>query len=383
MKEIKKMILSLMFPVLISLPLFALAQEPIIGDIADYTASGASTGGVRSLDQRAAHLETLTGSAVEGDNWYDRVRIGGLVEVEAGYEKRKFNDPAAEDETTGDVDVAAVELDMDVRIVDHVDGHVLIKYEEGDVFLDEGFITLTGGDDLPAYLIAGRQYIPFGNFDSHFVTDPTTLMLGETNEGAVVAGYRLGDDMADLALGAFKGKVRKSGDDDTIDGYVASLTATPFEGLVFGASYTSSLAAADAFADEVTDTENMASHVAGFSAHVSLEFLDSFKFMGEYVGALERFRAGEIYDPADDKPRKPKAWNAELAFAVTDAVEITARCGGSEDGADLLPESQYGAVINWRFFDNTNLALEYLYGKFENDDHGKTHTVTAQLAVEF
>ena len=382
MKEMKKMILSLMFPVLISLPLLTFAQEPIIGDIADYAATGAITGGVRSLDQRAAHLEELTGVTVEGDNWYDRVRIGGLVEVEAGYEKRKFNDPAAEDETTGDVDVAAVELDMDVRIVDHVDGHVLIKYEEGDVFLDEGFISLTGGDELPAYLIAGRQYIPFGNFDSHFVTDPTTLVLGETNEGAVVAGYRFGDDMADLALGAFKGKVRKSGDDDTIDGYVASLTATPFEGLAFGASYTSSLAAADAFADVVIDPENLASHVAGLSAHASLEFLDRFKFMGEYVGALERFRAGEIYDPADAKPRKPMAWNAELAFAVTDAVEIAARCGGSQDGADLLPESQYGAVINWGFFDNTNLALEYLYGKFA-DDHGKTHAVTAQLAVEF
>jgi hypothetical protein len=39
-------------------------------------------------------------------------------------------------------------------------------------------------------------------------------------------------------------------------------------------------------------------------------------------------------------------------------------------------------VINRGFFDSTNLALEYLYGKFE-DDHGKTHTVTAQLAVEF
>lgn len=378
----KKMILSLMFAVLISLPLLALAQEPIIGDIADNTTTGASPGGVRSLEQRAAHLGELTGSEVAGDNWYDRVRIGGLVEVEAGYEKISFNDRATEDETTGDMDVATVELDMDVRIVDHVDGHVLIKYEEGDVFLDEGFITLTGSNDFPAYLIAGRQYLPFGNFHSYFITDPNTLVLGETNEGAMVVGYRFGDDLADLAIGAFKGKVRKSGDDDTIDGYVASLTAAPFEGLAFGASYTSSLAAADAFADVVIDTENLASHVAGFSAHASLEFLDRFTLIGEYVGAIERFQAGEIYDPADDRRRKPVAWNAELAFAVTDSVEIAARYGGSDDGADLLPESHYGAVINWGFFDNTNLALEYLYGKFA-DDHGKTHAVTAQLAVEF
>jgi hypothetical protein len=341
-----------------------------------------SPGGVKSLEERIDHLNKLIERSVDNDNWYNRIRIGGLVEIEAGYENFKFNDPAVEDEKTGDVDAAVVEMDIDVTITDHVDGHVLIKYEEGDVFLDEGFIVLSGSDALPVFLIAGRQYLPFGNFHSHFITDPTTLILGETNEGALVAGYRFGDDMMDLAIGAFKGKVRKSGDDDTIDGYVASLTTTPFEGLAFGASYTSSLAAADAFADAVVDPENLTSHVAGFSAHATLEFLDRFKVVGEYVGALERFRAGEIYDPADDKRRKPMAWNAELAFAATDVVEIAARYGGSEDGADLLPESQYGAVINWGFFDNTNLALEYLYGKFA-DDHGKNHAVTAQLAIEF
>ena len=338
--------------------------------------------GVKSLEQRIEHLNNLIERSVDSDNWYNRIQVGGLMEVEAAYEKIKFNDPAAEDENIGDVDVAAVELDMDVRIVGHVDGHVLIKYEDGDVFLDEGFITLTGDDELPAYLIAGRQYIPFGNFQSHFITDPNTLVLGETNEGAVVAGCRFADDMVDLVVGAFKGKARKAGEDDTIDGYVASITATPFEGLAFGASYTSSLAAADGFADVVIDPENLASHVAGFGAHATLEFLERITLSGEYVGALERFRAGEIYDSADDKRRRPMAWNAELAFSATDAVEITTRYGGSEDGANLLPESQYGAVINWGFFDNTNLALEYLHGKFE-DDHGKTHAVTAQLAVEF
>ena len=47
-----------------------------------------------------------------------------------------------------------------------------------DVFVDEGFIVLSGSEAFPAYLIAGRQYIPFGDFDSHFVTDPSTLILG-------------------------------------------------------------------------------------------------------------------------------------------------------------------------------------------------------------
>ncbi|MDZ7664104.1 MAG: hypothetical protein U5K27_02035 [Desulfotignum sp.] len=54
----------------------------------------------------------------------------------------------------------------------------MFKYEEDDLFVDEGFITLSGTDAFPAFLTAGRQYLPFGYFDSHFVTDPATLDAG-------------------------------------------------------------------------------------------------------------------------------------------------------------------------------------------------------------
>lgn len=59
-----------------------------------------------------------------------RLQISGLIEVEAGYEKIGFNDPAIEDEKNSDVDLATVELDVDARIIDHVDGHVLFKVDD-------------------------------------------------------------------------------------------------------------------------------------------------------------------------------------------------------------------------------------------------------------
>ena len=63
--------------------------------------------------------------------------------------------------------------------------------------------------------------------------------------------------------------------------------------------------------------------------------------------------------------------------------QIAARYGGSDDGgADFLPETQYGAVVNWGIFENTNLALEYLHGEFE-DDAQETDSFIAQLAIEF
>ena len=79
----------------------------------------------------------------------------------------------------------------------------------------------------------------------------------------------------------------------------------------------------------------------------------------------------------------PSAWNVELGASIIDNIELAVRYGGSDDGgAEFLLESQYGAVLNWGFFENTNLALEYLHDEYE-DDAQTVDALTAQLAVEF
>lgn len=362
------------------------------GETPNQEITGQKTGGVKGLEKRITQLEDAIGREVEGDKWYDRIQISGLVEVEASYGKTDFKDPATEDEETSDVDLAVVELVVDAKIAKHVDGHVLFKWEEDDLFVDEGFITLVGSEDFPAYLIAGRQYIPFGYFESNFITDPTTLILGETNEGAVVGGYRFSGEMVDISVGAFNGRVKEIGKDDKISNFVGALVVTPFENIMLGASYTSNLAAANSLSEQVTDldgdgaSDNISSFVGGYSAFVAASFLDRFKIIGEYVSAADEFKAGELYEVADTKMRQPAAWNLEFGFAVSDSWEIAVKYAGSEDGdaggGEFLPESQYGAVVNWGIFENTNLAFEYLHGEFENDFQ-ETDVLTTQLAIEF
>jgi len=354
--------------------------------------AGQKVGGVKGLDERVKRLEDAIGREVVGDKWYDRIQISGLVEAEASYGKTDFKNPATNNAETSDVDLATVELVVDAKITEHVDGHVMFKWEADDLFVDEGFITLVGSEDFPAYLIAGRQYILFGNFDSHFVTDPATLILGETNEGAAVAGYRFGGNMVDISVGAFNGRVKEIGKDDKISSFVGSVVVSPFENIVLGASYTSNLAAANSLSEQVTDldgdtaTDNISSFVGGYSMFVTAAFLDRFKVIGEYVGATDEFKAGELYTITDNQKRQPAAWNLELGFAVSDAWEIAVRYEGSTDGdaggGEFLPESQYGVVVNWGLFENTNLAFEYLHGEFENNFQ-ETDVVTTQLAVEF
>ena len=363
----------------IFLMLLSLMASPVT---AQDSASTQTVGGVKSMEERVSHLEQAVGREVEGQNWFDKIQVEGLIEFEAAHTRTRFADPAQEDQEENDMDLATVEVAMDAKISDHADGHVLFKYEEDDLFVDEGFITLSGKEQYPVFLKAGRQYLPFGYFDSHFVTDPTTLVLGETNDGAVVAGYRFAGDMVEISAGLFNGAVDETGDDDMIDSVVAAVAFQPFASVMMGLSYTSNLISSDGLSEfAVNDTiDDM---VGGWSAYLTVAFLERFTFVAEYAAALDHFNAGEIYDAADTQDRKPAAWNLELGFSILENLEMAIGYGGSDDGGtEFLPETQYGAVANWGIFDRTNLALEFLRAEFD-DGVVETDTVTLQLAIEF
>jgi hypothetical protein len=334
------------------------------------------------LERRVDQLESAVEERVGGDGWLTSVEFSGLIEVEAGHEETSFDAPGVADEDSNDVDLATVEFGIDAQIAPHVTGSALFLYEGEDVTVDEGFITLEGGDVFPGYLVAGKMYVPFGGYESHFVADPLTLELGETGEGAAMAGVVLGDDLVDISVSAFNGKAQEAGDDEAIDSFVAAVVAAPTDFLALGVSYTSNLGGSDGLSEVLTAPDALDSMVGGWCAFATVTLADRITLLGEYLGAIEEFKAGELYAEDDGKERQPAAWNVELGVAILDNLEVAGRYGGSEDGADFLAETQYGGVINWGVFDNTNLALEYIHGDFE-DDVQETDTFTAQLAVEF
>ena len=337
-----------------------------------------------SLEQRIQALEKSVGEKKGQASWTDTLKISGVVEVEAGYAKTDFDDPAEDDETTGSLDLTTVELAFDADVTSQISAHVLLKYEDDDVFVDEGYVTWTGPETCPVTLTAGRMVLPFGNFDSRFVTDPLTLELGETNQGALTLAYGFMNDKIGLDVGVFNSRAEEAGEDDTVSSYVGRLTVTPLEGISFGASYSSSLAAADSFNEQVKGP--LADDVAGYSAFVTATLMEKLTVAAEFVAAVDSFEAGEIYDGADTEKRTPKAWNLELGYAFADNLDAALRYGGSKDGdagrGEFLPEIQAGVVLNWGVAEKTNLSLEYLHSGYEGD-YMDTDTVTAKLAVEF
>ncbi len=342
------------------------------------------------LTQRIKALEENQGLERFSPAWMERITLSGLLEAEAGYESIDYDDPALEDEDSSDAVLATVELGLDAVINDYVSGHVLFLWEEDDtepVDLDEGFITLTGGKGFPAYLSAGKMYVPFGNFETNMISDPLTLELGEIRESAIQIGFETSGFYGSAYL--FNGDVDEVDEDSHLDNFGANggyAMATDRFSLDLGACYTNNLLDSDSLGDyigeELGDVE-VDEYVEGIGAHAIVSS-GPFMFIAEYITALDEPEFVSPEGVGIYTGEEISAWNAELGYFF----EISGKpanagiaCQGSDDAGGFLPETRLMATIGVEVFEATSLALEYFHDEYENDD--EADVVTAQLAVEF
>lgn len=336
------------------------------------------------------------------EEYIQRIEFSGTIEVEAVYEQIKPKVGKKEDHS--DLTLATVDFAIDALINDRMKTHVLFEYEddedvEEDLIVDEAIILFQAEEvcvpDLscnsPWYASVGKLTVPFGYFESNFISGPLTEDLGETKETAVIAGIY--NPFINIAAGVFNGDTDKAGNSNRIESYVAACTFTlpedvsPNVGLMIGVSYISNIADSDELADffiEEFDPDPIAitDYVAGFSSFLSISFMNRLFIEAEYVGAVESFE--------EDKNFEPKAWNFEVAFIPIEDFEVIVRYGGSSDTLpvtllpdteNFLPDKQVGICGIYEIFNNTSISLEYLHEEFENDD--EVVTITTQLAVEF
>jgi len=300
-------------------------------------------------------------------NITDRLTFGGLLEVEASLADDSSGG------TTSDVTLATIEAGIDGEVNDHVKGHILLLWEEDTtdpLAIDEGTLTIQLKDGLS--LTAGKMYLPFGAFNSHFVSDPQTLALGEINESALLVTYERG--VFEFSAAIFNGSVDRAGEDEIVD-YILSVTASPAEWLTLGASYLSDLSDTDGDYTGFATSGTALSHVvAAYHLYVSYH-LNRISFEAEAVGAVESFDAADI--AAEDRPF---TYNLEFAYGPDDSWEVAVRFEGNDDFA-TFPERQYGIAASYGLFEYTTIAFEYLHGEFRSG--ADRDMVTAQLAFEF
>lgn len=378
-------ILSIVCAILFGLTSIPSAQETMKSSKTDFSS--------KSFEDRVKQLEDAIAKDEDMDNWFDRITISGVIEGEAGSASTDYNDSAREDVDESDVVLATVELGIDAEVHKHVSGHILLLYEEdendGNIAIDEGFITIDGKDVVPLYLNVGQLYVPFGQYESHMITDPVTLDLGETSQSAVQVGFA--NDLLDASVAIFNGDVDEPDSDSTIGSIAAGIVFTLPEdtianvGLSAGVSYISNIADTDGFEGFLATSDSVEDHVAGMGAFVSVSVMDMVFIEAEYISAIEEFKAADL-DFAGGDELAPSALNIELAFAPIDNLMLAIRYSQTDDFKggvveEVLPETQYGICASYGVFDNTSLSLEYLKSDYENDD--EVSVITAQLGIEF
>ena len=346
-------------------------------------------GEIENLKRRIAALERGEAAPDQPftlETFGKYLRFHGLLELEGIWEK-----PEGGDESS-DLTLATAQVQLAVEINENIGGHVVFLYEEVEgeddtVEVDEALIHLTHPFDVLGGRIGiygGKMYVPFGMFNSHFVSDPLTLELGETNNTALYFDYLWGD-LVEFKTGFFNGEVDTTGDNNSIDSFVAAVEVTPAEGLSFGLSYISDLAESDG--ELVADENLYRSSVAGGAAYLSASY-GILTFEAEYLAALEKFDRDLVaanLDLGDDASglsgRRPRAWNLELALAPAEGWEVAVK---AEQARDFMDDARrHGIVVAHGIFRNTSLALEYLHSDGKGEGNDPVHTTTAQLAFSF
>lgn len=331
--------------------------------------------------------------AQSGDGgWFNKVEIGGVVEVEAGYAS-PYTGPA-----TSDVVVATAEIGIAAQINDWTAAEISLLYEEDDtpIEVDVAIITIAPPDG-DWFVTGGQQYVPFGSYETNLVSDPLTLEIGETRETALLAGIESNGFHANAYV--FNGSNKKGGD-DRIDnfgasaGYASEGDAGSFAVQV---GWINDIGDSDGLQDAICTslacggTSTVADHVPGWTAAAMFES-GPFVVIGEYTAATDDFAAAEL--PFGAGGASPSAFNVEAGYSFDlSGRPATVALGyqGTEEafvaGVLELPKTRIAAAISVEVMDTTTLSFEWArdedYGTADGGTGETANTATAQVAVEF
>ncbi len=301
------------------------------------------------------------------------VDVSGLVELEGGLEHLDLADGTSD--TSGSLIVATAQIGFNAELSDHVDADLILLYEDGEsLTIDEATLNWNNGG---LFGRLGFQYLPFGVFNSHFISDPLTLELGELQETALLAGYR--QQQWTISIFVFSGEISKVGQENHFRDWGVSLSASPAENLMVGASFVSDLAESNA--ELLTHHQ---SQVGGWSTFLILNMGD-IEISGEFVGVTKSFDTGDLDEDGNGVGDTPRAWNFELAYLAAENLEFAARYEGCREFPEQ-PIRQYGTVASWGAWKHISLSLEYLHGTFDRafaSDQKSRDLFTFQAAFEF
>lgn len=352
----------------------------------------------------AASLIGLFGSnlsmATEEYQFLTGVTISGLLQVEA-----RFNDGYGGKDAS-DFVVDELNIGIEAKVHKFAKAKISLLYEQNitDLEIDEAFLTL-GKEGSPIFLTVGQQYVAFGNFETHMISDSLTLEIGEARETALQANVEYGGFYGSIF--AFNGSTQENPiagagtGEDKIDHYGLNLgfaSETKAFAYDIGLSYINDIGDSDGVTNALGGKNAAAllpdyQYVNALGTHVLLN-MGQFSFIGEYIGALGSFNVGHLN--FNNQGAVLQAWNTELGYSLNmlgKKASLALGYQGTKEALALgLPKNRYLVGLSMGIYDNTTLSFEYAHEQDYNlGETGNTITgtgneqdrVTLQLALEF
>lgn len=327
---------------------------------------------------------------------WDRLEIGGHVHLDS-----VFTHPEHEDGYTN-IGVSEIGLALGAAINDWTTFEAGFLYEHTGLgereyasgaeaaFLETATLNFAFPDG-PWSLAVGRQFLPFGVFDTRMITEPLTLELGETNEIAWNLGW--GSGALQATLFGFNGDegLGSAGGMAGYGGAVSFSSEREESAVALNLALTSDMGYADNLLSVLTDPavgRQPAGRVTGLSAYAGLRY-GAVTILGEYLGALESYAAGEMEFAG--RGAKPASWMLEAAWDfVAGGMDTTVAAGyqATREAAALeLPARRLIAVASVALTEPVTLGVEWArdsaYAEGKGGSGETTTTVTVQFSYAF
>lgn len=233
----------------------------------------------------------------------------------------------------------------------------------------------------------GRQFLPFGVFDTRMISDPLTLEVGETNEISWNLGWE---------SGAFQATVFGFNGDDGLDssgamggygGAVSFSSEREESAVAMNLALTSDFGYADNVLSVLAGAaagRQSASRVAGLSGYAGLRF-GAVTIIGEYAGALESYATGEMEFAGRDA--KPASWMLEAALDfVAGGMDATVAAGyqATREAVVLeLPARRLLAAASVALSEPVTIGVEWARDSAYAEGRGGSGKTTTTITVQF
>jgi hypothetical protein len=305
--------------------------------------------------------------AVETANTADKTEISGVIELEYGVSRGDSGN------ATGPLATKA-ELEATFKPTDKVDVHGLLLYEDKVLSIDQADVTWHALPDDKLEVIAGKQYLPFGAFESAMISGPMTKDLGEASQDKVLqATSKLGNIQTKGYV--FDGTSPKTGGTGTNSTGYGLSAGYATETASVGVDYLSNLVESKYF-----ETNDVASTVPAVALHGSTK-AGRVTLIGEYVAATTALQAGDL-DGAITVAAKPAAIQLEADVDLNNDRTVALAWNGSSNAEEIgLAKDTLGVTYSQPLFKGFNGALELMQTK--GYDGAQDKALTAQLAYEF